>query len=381
MQRIADQAVRMHDVPGAVAAIAGRDDASVAIAGSRAIDGAPMSRDTVFRIASVTKPIVAAAAMALVDRGVLRLDAPVAPWPPELAEPRVLRDPAGALDDTVPATRPILVEHLLALRGGLGFAQDFSTPLAVALRERLRQGPPDPAGWPAADAWLAEAARLPLVHQPGEGWTYNTGLDIAGVLLARAGGGSLGEVLAELLLEPLGMRQTGFRLRADQIARTATSYRPGAAGLELADPPDGAWAGSIAFESGAGGLVSTVDDLIAFGRMLCGRGEADGARVLSSRAVARLLAPGAPSDPGDVFLGGQSWSLGGSVDVVERQPWEVLGRYGWVGGTGTALYVYPRTRRTAVWLTQRELGAPDDDARIGPLLTLAAQAERRARAS
>ncbi len=377
LQAIADEAVERHGVPGAVAAIADRNAASVAVAGERTIGVAPMRRDTVFRIASVTKPIIAAAAMALVERGTIRLDAPVTDWLPELADLRVLRHPGGALGDTVPAQRPVLVEHLLSLRGGLGFTDDMATPLAQALVERLHQGPDTPVGWPSPDAWLAEAGRLPLAHQPGDGWTYNTGFDIAGVLLARAAGRSLGEVLADTILDPLGMTDTGFWLRADQVARTATAYTPRGEGLEPTDEPDGAWTGAIVFESGSGGLVSTADDLLAFGRMLVDGGEGPGGRVLGAASVARLLAPGEPSALDQPFLEGQSWSLGGSVDVVERRPWEVLGRYGWIGGSGTALYVYPAAGQVAVWLTQRELAGADDAERMVPVLTLAAARARR----
>ncbi|MGY3127186.1 CubicO group peptidase (beta-lactamase class C family) [Agrococcus sp. UYP33] len=382
LQQVADEAVEQHGVPGVVAAIADAEGTAIAVAGERAIGGARMTRDTVFRIASVTKPIIAAAALALVDRGVLRLDAPVVEWLPELAEPRVLRHPAAELDDTVPAERPLLVEHLLALTGGLGFTDDMGTPLAAALTDRLRQGRDDPAGWPDPDAWLAEAASLPLAHQPGDGWTYNTGYDIVGVLLARAAGRSLGAVLADTLLDPLGMADTGFRLRPEQVPRTATAYAAQGSGLEPIDRPDGAWAGDIAFESGSGGLVSTVDDLLAFGWMLLAGGEAapaaGGGRVLSPSAVARMLAPGEPSAPDNVFLEGQSWSFGGSVDVVERHLWEVLGRYGWIGGSGTALYAYPAANQVAVWLTQRELAGADDAERMVPMLALAAERARQA---
>lgn len=377
LQTIADEAVERHGVPGVVAAIVDRGAASVAVAGERTIGGAPMTRDTIFRIASVTKPIIAAAAMALVDRGAIRLDAPAAEWLPELAELRVLRRPDGALDDAVPAERPVLVEHLLALRGGLGFTGASATPLAEALVERLHQGPDTPVGWPTPDDWMAEAARLPLAHQPGDGWTYNTGFDLVGVLLARAAGRSLGEVLADTILGPLGMADTGFRLRAEQLPRTSTAYAPRGPGLEQTDEPGGAWAGPVAFESGSGGLVSTADDLLAFGRMLVDGGEGPGGRVLGAASVARLLARGEPSAPDQPFLEGQSWSLGGSVDVVERRPWEVVGRYGWIGGSGTALYVYPSAGQVAVWLSQRELAGADDAERMVPMLTLAAARARR----
>ncbi|WAC67298.1 serine hydrolase [Agrococcus sp. SL85] len=377
MQGIADEAVRAHGVPGVVAAIARPVDEDVGVAGARTIGGPPMERGTVMRIASVTKPIVAVATLALVDRGALRLDDPVERWLPELAAPRVLRDPSGPLDDTVPAEHPIEVGHLLALRGGLGFTTDFDAPLAHALAG-LGQGPPDPACARPLDEWLAAIAQVPLAHQPGAGWTYNTGLDLAGALLARLGG-CLGAVLDETVLGPLGMRETGFRLRPEQVARTATSYRFEGDAPVVVDPPDGGWAGEVAFESGASGLVSTLDDLLALGRMLVDGGRSgSGEQVLSAESLALLLRPGAPSDPADPFLDGQSWSLGGSVDVVEREPWHALGRYGWMGGTGTALYAYPRSRQVAVWLTQRQLAAPDDAERLVPLLARAAERDRAA---
>lgn len=388
VQAIADEAVRAHGVPGVVAAIAehGVEEAGdgqaggeeLGVAGERRIGGGAMERGTPMRIASVTKPIVAAAALVLVDRGLLRLDDPVTRWLPELASPMVLRAPDGPLDDVRPAERPILVEHLLALRGGLGFTPAFGSPLWQALLE-LGQGPPDPAAALPLDDWLARIAALPLAHEPGEGWTYNTGLDLAGALLARAAGTSLGAVLDDTVLGPLGMRETGFRLRPDQVPRAAASYRAEGDGLVEIDPPDGAWAREPRFESGAGGLVSTLDDLLSFGRMLVADGRAaDGTRVLSEASLARMLTPGPATDPTDPFLEGQSWTLGGAVDVVERHPWEVRGRYGWVGGSGTALYAYPRSRQVAVWLTQRELGGPDDAERLGPLLALAAEPERAA---
>lgn len=378
LQRIADAAVERSGTPGVVGGVDDGRAASVAIAGARAMGGDAMTRDTVFRIASLTKPIVAAAALVLADRGTLPLDAPVERWLPELGHPRVLRDPDGPLDDTVPADGPILVEHLLALRGGLGFLGFTPTPHQRALMERLRQGEPDPTDWPDPDDWIAGAATLPLLHQPGRGWSYNTGFDIAGVLLARAAGTSLQAVLADTLLEPLGMRDTGFRLRPAQVARTASAYMPRDGALVLTDPPDGSWAGPVRFESGADGLVSTVDDLMAFGRMLLAGGQAGGTRVLSESAVSRMLTPGEASAPEHPFLAGQSWTLGGTVDVIERQPWEAIGRFGWMGGSGTALAVYPRTGRTFVWLTQHGLGAADDGERVtSPLVPLAA-AERAA---
>lgn len=362
-------------VPGAVALIATRDGRRhVAAGGSRAVGGPGMTRDTLFRIASTTKPIVAAATMALVDRGRLALDDAVERWLPELAAPRVLRSPTGPLDDVVPAERPITVHDLLAFRAGHGFIGDFGAPVVQALFAR-HQGPPQPQAFPAPDEWLARIAEVPLVHQPGRGWTYNTGSDVLGVLLARAEAAPLGDVLRDTVLDPLGMHDTGFSAPAGDLDRFASHYRRDEAGdLELVDAPDGQWATPPAFPSGAGGLVSTADDWCTFGRMLLNGGAHAGRAVLSPGSVRAMTSPQAHAEPGNVFLDGQAWGFGGSVDVDAAKPWNVPGRYGWIGGTGTAGYVIPSTGVVAVWLAQVALQGPDDFSVLAEFLTLAATA-------
>lgn len=379
LQTLVDRACAAGRVPGAVALIATGDGRRhLAVGGSRAVGGAATTRDTLFRIASTTKPIVAAATMALVERGRFALDDAVDAWLPELAAPRVLRSPTGPLDDVVPAERPITVRDLLTFRSGHGFVGDFSAPVVQALLDR-HQGPPRPQAVPAPDEWLARIAEVPLAHQPGRGWTYNTGADILGVLLARAGSAPLGDVLRATVLGPLGMRDTGFAVPAADLGRFTGYYRRGdAGGLELVDAPDGQWATPPAFPSGAGGLVSTADDWCTFGRMLLNGGEHAGRAVLSPDSVREMLSPQASAEPGNVFLDGQAWGFGGSVDVDAAQPWNVPGRYGWIGGTGTAGYVYPSTGTVAVWLAQVELQGPDDFSVLGEFLTLAAGVRRPA---
>jgi CubicO group peptidase (beta-lactamase class C family) len=171
--------------------------------GYRDVDaGLPMQRDTIFRIASMTKPVTVAAAMTLLDEGKLALTDPVAKWLPELSDMRVLIDPLGPLDKTEPARRPITVEDLMTHRSGLAYV--FSVPGQLGLvygRLSLRQD---------QDRWLTELAKLPLAHQPGDRLTYSHATDVLGIALSRIEGKPLSDVLAERIFGPLGMTDTGF---------------------------------------------------------------------------------------------------------------------------------------------------------------------------
>ncbi len=375
LQQIVDALVAAGRVPGAVALVADGADVTVATAGAATVGGAPMARDSIFRIASITKPIVAAATMALIDRDRIGLDDPVKEWLPELAEPVVLRDPNGPLDDVVPAVRPITVRHLLSLTSGHGLPADFSNPVVERLQTDLHQGPPQPAMFPPPDEWMARLAATPLLHQPGEGWTYNTGSDVLGVLVSRVEDAQLGDVLDDTVLGPLEMVDTGFAVPASARDRMTSSYRrdPATGEFTLIDPPDGQWASDPTFQSGAGGLVSTVDDWCRFGRMLLANGQYRGHRVLSSEAVSLMMTSQVEAEPDNPFLDGHGWGFGGSVDLAATEPWNVPGRYGWVGGTGTAAYVFPSSERLVVWMSQVELSGPDDSAAMGFILTWAAR--------
>jgi CubicO group peptidase (beta-lactamase class C family) len=350
-------------VPGAVGLMARGDRVEVAAAGSADVGGtSPMARDSIFRVASITKPITAAAVMMLVEDRRIALEDPVRQWLPELASPAVVRTPASPVDDVVPAVRPITVADLLTFRAGYGFPSDFSLPAVGLLFSELKQGPPQPQLVAAPDEWMAALSRIPLLHQPGEAWLYNTCSDIAGVLIARVSGRPLPEFLAERLFGPLGMVDTGFDVPAGKLARFTSYYRTDpAGGLELVDAPGGQWSSLPAFPSAAGGLVSTVDDWHSFARMLLAGGRAGGRQLLSPASVRQMTTDQLTQpqrDASRLFLEGQGWGFGGSVDVEAIDPWNVPGRYGWVGGTGTAAHITPSTGTVSILLSQMEMAGP-----------------------
>ncbi|WP_211241018.1 serine hydrolase domain-containing protein [Pseudonocardia spinosispora] len=342
-------------VPGLAAVAARGDQAEVLTLGSVSIGGPPVRRDSLFRIASTSKPITAAATLALVDEGLLALDEPVDRLLPELADRRVLRRMDGPLDETVPARRPITTRDLLTFTCGFGMVAEMfqaETPwpvVAAASELDLQQfGPPDPARQPDPDTWIARFGSLPLMAQPGEKWMYNTGASILSVLLARAAGTSLADVLRTRLFEPLGMRDTAFWTK--DTDRLTTAYRPAPDGLVEWDGPDGTWSTPPAFCDGAAGLVSTIDDLLAFARMLL----EGGAPVLSDRAVAAMTSVQLTAEQrtsGAVFLEeGTSWGFGQAVAAN--------GAYGWDGGYGTSFLVDPNEELVVIVATQRMFDSP-----------------------
>jgi CubicO group peptidase (beta-lactamase class C family) len=331
------------------------DDVTVEAVGTHTAEGGtPMARDSIFRIASLTKPITAAAVLLLVEEGRLRLDDPVERWLPELAAPVVVRTPQSPLDDVVPARRPITVFDLLTNRAGYGWPSDFSLPQVQALftvqtdgREVQRRPPPD--------EWLADLARLPLLYHPGEAWLYDTCSDLQGILVARASGQPLPEFFAERIFAPLGMRDTGFVVTDRD--RFTSYYRRDEGGLVLADGPDGDWSHPPAFPEGSGGLAGTADDWLRFARMLL----ADGDGLLSPASVRQMTTDhltDAQRAIGELFLEGQGWGFGGSVDITAAGPGTIPGRYGWVGGSGTSAHIVRDRGSVAILLTQVGMDSP-----------------------
>ena len=326
-------AVEEGGVPGAAALVARGDEVEVAAAGE-------VRQDSIVRIASLTKPITAAAVMLLLDEGSIALDDPIARWLPELASPRVVRTPGSPVDDVVPAARPITVEDVLTFRAGWGFLSDLSRPAVVELFKKLPLfGPLE-----APDEWLATLAEVPMLRQPGEAWLYNTCSDIQGVLIARVTGRPLPGFLTERIFEPLGMADTGFSVPAAKRDRLAPYHGSGPALLQ-----DELWTAPPSFPSGAGGLVSTLADWHRFGRMLL----ADGGGLLSPESVRLLMTDHitqAQRDVSALLLEGAGWGFGGSVAAD--------GRYGWSGGTGTTAHVAQSAGTIGILLTQVQMPGP-----------------------
>lgn len=328
------------EVPGVVALVAAEDTVHVEALGRRALDGPPMTRDTIVRISSMTKPVTAVAALLLVADGLLTLDGSLDRLLPELADRRVLRSIDADLDDTVPAHRPLTLRDLLTSRMGLGtiLAAPGTHPVQSAMDARgLTPGPPGDVELPAPDEWLRRLGELPLLSQPGERWHYDLPFDVLGALLARAAEQPLPALLAERVFAPLGLRDTGFHVPAGSMPRFATAYAPGPVVTD--EPATGAWSREPAFPSGAGGLVSTADDFFAFSEAL------RTGRLLPPATVARMTSDQlGPGQADGVILGpGQGWGFG-----VGTGP--QLGRYGWAGGLGTMWGTDPTG--TAVLLTQ-----------------------------
>ena len=348
------------DLPGLVMLLARGDDVRVEAIGTFAVDGgAPMRRDTLFRIASLTKPIVAAAALALVEDGALDLAEPVDRLLPELAGRRVLARVDGPVEETVPARRPITVEDLLTYRMGFGILTEptFDPPFPIVAASGaldLTLGPPDPRTPYAPDEWLRRFGTLPLMYQPGERWLYNASGLVLGVLVARAGGGSLGDVLRTRIFAPLSMVDTGFATTRANLARLPVPYmsdfQGGPLQAQTTTPPE-AWTEPPVFPSGAGGLLSTVDDFFAFTRML----RAGGPPVLSPESVAALTTnhlTAAQVATAGVLLEPQGWGYGLAVAAAPDEFSATPGRYGWDGGSGCVWFTDPHRDVTAIALTQ-----------------------------
>lgn len=357
--------VARHELPGVVTLVAHDDDVVVDTIGAVAFDSdETMRRETIFRIASMTKPLLAAATMMLVDDGKLALDEPVDRLLPELADRAVLRRVDGPLDDTIPAARPITARDLLTFRMGYGliFEPSFDPPYPIvnaALDLQLVMGPPDPRTPHDPDEWIRRFGTLPLMYQPGERWQYNAGALVLSVLVARAAGEPLDDFFANRLFAPLGMAETGFVLPADRAAELPsyymTNFQTGRLELQTHSGPD-EWTVRPPFPSGAAGLASTVDDYLAFARLLLNRGVHRGERLLSEESVVAMttnhLTPAQMAGAGPV-LGGRGWGFGMSVSVAPgTAPISVAGRYGWDGGYGTSWFNDPARDLVAIAMTQ-----------------------------
>jgi CubicO group peptidase (beta-lactamase class C family) len=318
---------------------------------------APMTRDTLFRIASMTKPVTSVAALMLIEEGKLRLDDPITKWMPEFKDMRVLKDASGPVEDTDPAPREITVEDLFTHRSGLAYGFTSSGPIAYAYEKTLGA----PLGTPMTpDEWLAALATLPLSYAPGERFHYSHATEVLGFLVARIEGKSLGEVLQQRIFGPLGMVDTGFWVSPQDRERLASLYRLDAAGLkDVSFPHTDA---PPAFEAGGGGLVSTADDYLKFARMLLGKGEVDGVRLLKPETVELMTANRLTDEQrAQPFLGLPFWTAQGfglgvsmildpaNIGFLGAGP---AGSFGWPGAFGTWWQADPTNDLVAIYLIQ-----------------------------
>lgn len=328
----------------------------------------PMQRDTIFRIASMTKPVTIAAAMTLVDEGKLTLADPITRWLPEFASVRVLAEPRGPLEATVPASRPITVLDLMTHQSGLAYPFSVLGPLAKAygkLPHRQEQ-----------DRWLAELVALPLAHQPGERLTYSVATDVLGILVSRVVGKPLHEVLQERILGPLGMTDTGFFVTPAGRRRAATMYKLDETNTlthDVMGPPP---IGPPPFCQGGAGLWSTADDYLRFIRMLLGFGEVDGLRVVSEKSV-RLMRTDQLTDAQKAvpFLGmpfwvGRGFGLNLSLVTDPAKAGQLYGpggrgTFSWPGAYGTWWQADPENDLILMYLIQNLPNLTADAAAIG----------------
>jgi CubicO group peptidase (beta-lactamase class C family) len=371
LRNIMSAHVERGDMPGLVWLVSRRGETHVEAVGRLGFgDSVPMRRDTIFRIASMSKPIAATVAMILVEECKLCLDDPVDEFLPELANRKVLRHLGSALDDTLPANRAVTLRDLLTFRFGIGAIMEpaGTHPIQTAISEAgLAPGPNAPSISP--DEWMKRLGSLPLIHQPGEQWLYHTGSDAIGVLVARATGMTFEAFLQERIFSPLGMKDTGFHVSAEKRIRFATSYKRDPRTGKLIvydDPATGRWSTPPVFQSGGAGLVSTAGDYLAFCRMMLNKGLYDGpegpVRILSRPTVELMtsdqLTPAQKADAHLFFGTSTSWGFGLAVAIKRENIWETPGRFGWDGGLGTSGYSDPHENMVSVLLTQRMMEDP-----------------------
>ena len=322
----------------------------------------PMERDTIFRLASMTKPVTSTAALMLMEEGRFALKDPITRWAPEFARMRVLRSPTGPLDETGPADRAITFEDLLTHRSGITYGYFHHGPIGAAYAEALGA---EIDSHVAPDDWVAALAALPLIDQPGAGFHYGCSTDLLGFLLARIEGAPLGDVLTRRIFDPLGMNDTGFtvpRGNRDRRAETHGFDDQGRLAKRLTFPaflperPE-----EMTYVSGGGGLWSTVDDYLAFARMFVSSGTVDGVRLLRPDTLALMASnqlTGAQRSRAEVMglpLGGHGYGMGVAVvmEPEKADPFRCgggIGAVGWPGAYGGWWQADPNDKSVLIFL-------------------------------
>jgi CubicO group peptidase (beta-lactamase class C family) len=383
MHQVLSGYIDRKEMPGLAALVSRHDDIHVETLGTLSFNqSSPMRVDTIFRIASLAKPVTAVAAMILIEECRLRLDESIEPWIPELANRRVLRSLSGPLDDTAPAHRPITVRDLLTFR--MGFGSVMAPPDTYPIQKLIREyriggdGMPRPSQAPTAEEWIQRLGSLPWMAQPGERWLYHVSSDVLGILIARVSGKSLGTFMRERIFDPLGMKDTGFYVPPDKINRFPGCYffNHETNALDLFDDPaNSAWGSQPASESAGGGLVSTLNDYYAFYRMLLNKGRHGDTQILSRTAVELMTSDQVTPEQrvgAELFFGDfRSWGFVMSVDIRRDDLSHNPGRFGWDGGTGTTAYVDPAEDMIGILFTQRMMDSPEPPKVFSDFWTLA----------
>ncbi len=375
--------VQRRELPGLVALVSHHDDVHVEVLGTLAFDDpAAMKRDTIFRLASITKPITAVAAMILVEDCKLRLDDSIEPWLPELASRRVLKSISSELDDTVPALRAITLRDLLTYR--MGFGSVMAMPDTYPIQKFIRDyriggdGFTLPSQSPDMDEWLQKLGSLPLLAQPGERWMYQVSGDVLGALIARVSGQSFGTFMHERIFDPLGMNDTAFQVPPEKINRLPMCYmfdpQTNILGV-FDDVTNSAWRSEPPFESGSGGLVSTIDDYFTFCRMMLNKGRHGSEQILSRASVELMtsdqLTPEQRAGSEILLETHSSWGLGMAVDIRRNEIFHTPGRFGWAGGFGTTAYTDPAESMIGILFTQFLMDSPEPSKVFTDFWTLA----------
>ncbi len=338
--------------------LVGRGD-EIAHLWSSGVDG-----DAIFRIASMTKPITSVAIMQLMEQGLLALSDPVTKYIPEFSQLGVFVAGGGAIPFvTRPPYAAMRVVDLLRHTSGLTYSFQERTPVDAAYRKSGLEN------WQKVDddSFIAELAQLPLQFDPGSSWNYSVSTDVLGVIVSRISGISLGEYFRKNIFEPLGMVDTYFNVPTDKAARIPDCYTFDPVDIKkLIDPagPKGAWAGRNQFESGGGGLASTVSDYHRFCRMLLNGGALDGQQIISPKTLELMTANHLPGG-GDLTqhskslfseaeMAGLGFGLGFACNI---DPAATLvpgskGEYFWGGMFSTAFFVDPVEDIIMIFMTQ-----------------------------
>jgi CubicO group peptidase (beta-lactamase class C family) len=383
MHEVLSGYIERKEMPGLVALVSHHDDVHIEALGTLTFNqSAPMRTDTIFRIASLAKPVTAVAAMILIEECKLRLDESIEPWIPELANRQVLRSLSSSLDDTVPARRPITVRDLLTFR--MGFGSVMAPPDTYPIQRLIREyqiggdGPPRPSQAPTAEEWIRRLGSLPWIAQPGERWLYHISSDVLGVLISRVTGQSLGAFMRERIFDPLGMKDTAFYAPSEKIDRLAGSYffnRETKTVDLYDDPANSDWGSPPPSESAGGGLVSTIDDYFVFCRMLLNKGRHREVQLVSRTAVELMTSDQLTPEQrvgAELFFGNfSSWGFVMSVDIRRDDLFHNPGRFGWTGGLGTTAYTDPAENMIGILFTQRMMDSPKPPKVFNDFWTLA----------